>query len=213
MIGKLIEKMIQKKLDKVMAELEAELPDRLVEATDYDKVLELTVARLEPSDIAESIDTDDLELDYEEIAGSVDLRQLAGHIDEEDVAGYIDHGDVADRVWYDYGDDIKGNCASDIDASDVAEHVDTSDIISELVSDEDFMVELAEAMVNHDHFDYDSLAKQIIPDEIVQGLRTSFDVEMQQFRRLAKSLRGMVEAMELALTECRMGFEEVSEDA
>ena len=90
--------------------------------------------------------TNDVTIDYRELAGHIDYYDVAEHIDESEVANYISDSDIAYHIdAYDVAsaidvDDIAQHfdsytLAQEIDISDIAHHIDLDNSLDDVRRD------------------------------------------------------------------------------
>ena len=126
-------------------------------------------------ELAGHVDLEELEVDYETLAGSVevealaqqlDLRDVAGALDLDDVAGCLDSEDIAGYVDLD-------NLVYHLDYDRLRENIDTDDITDAVINNLD-----RESIAQHvnikaeevaQHINYAELSKQLSPMEALAG--------------------------------------------
>ena len=134
---------------RIFREMKARRMNKIVDEVRQQLIDEMSSVTIEAKRELESFvihKTNDVTIDYRELAGHIDYYDVAEHIDESEVANYISDSDIAYHIdAYDVAsaidvDDIAQHfdsytLAQEIDISDIAHHIDLDNSLDDVRRD------------------------------------------------------------------------------
>ena len=134
---------------RIFREMKARRMNKIVDEVRQQLIDEMSSVTIEAKRELESFvihKTNDVTIDYRELAGHIDYYDVAEHIDESEVANYISVSDIAYHIdAYDVAsaidvDDIAQHfdsytLAQEIDISDIAHHIDLDNSLDDVRRD------------------------------------------------------------------------------
>ena len=134
---------------KFFREMKARRMSKIVDEVRQQLIEEMSSVTIETKRELESFvihKTNDITIDYRELAGHIEYYDVANHIDEAAVADYISDVDVAYHIdVHDVAsaidtDDIAQEfstyeIAQEIDVSDIVDHIDIDDLVDDVRRD------------------------------------------------------------------------------
>ena len=134
---------------RIFREMKARRMNKIVDEVRQQLIDEMSSVTIEAKRELESFvihKTNDVTIDYRELAGHIDYYDVAEHIDESEVANYISDSDIAYHIdAYDVAsaidvDDIAQHfdsytLAQEIDISDIAPHIDLDNSLDDVRRD------------------------------------------------------------------------------
>ena len=134
---------------RIFREMKARRMNKIVDEVRQQLIEEMSSVTIEVKRELESFvihKTNDVTIDYRELAGHIDYYDVAEHIDESEVANYISDSDIAYHIdAYDVAsaidvDDIAQHfdsytLAQEIDISDIAHHIDLDNSLDDVRRD------------------------------------------------------------------------------